>query len=335
MKPIVNPIVMKEVNTDIVRNALRIEKQATKQRVSTLTGLSTVTVGTILNQLIKDKEVYETDLVPSNGGRPARSFCYNAEFTHTLIIYTHVQSNKNTVFSSIINLFGECVLEKNFTIEKIFLDSFEPLIDEMIKKYPTIKAIGFGLPGIEYDHVMMINDYEHLKDTCFTEHYKNKYSIPTITENDVNLAALGYCHSHFIEDNAVVYIYFPQKYEPGAGIFINGDLYKGMNNFAGEIKYLPIGINWKEINYFDFDTICSAISKLVIAVICTFNPTQIIVSGEFLTDSHLQRILWNCKQTIDEIVTPQILMSENFDLDFKNGLSIRTLELVKSQKSFY
>ena len=47
-----NSLLMKEVNINILRNALRKEKYFTKQKLAEITGLSIVTVGTILNQFL-------------------------------------------------------------------------------------------------------------------------------------------------------------------------------------------------------------------------------------------------------------------------------------------
>ena len=42
-----------------------------KQKLAEITGLSIVTVGTILNQFLETGEVFEDELVSSKGGRPA------------------------------------------------------------------------------------------------------------------------------------------------------------------------------------------------------------------------------------------------------------------------
>lgn len=333
MKSLANPVIMKKVNTDVVRNALRKEQQATRQRLSELTNLSTVTVGTILEQLVSSGEIYETDHTPSNGGRPAHTYCFNAEYSYALLIYTHVQYGKDTVFLRVMNLFGECVLEESNTIENIALECLEPMIDRMLEKYPNIKAIGFGMPGTEYNGVMFINDYSELNDTCFSKHYREKYNLPVILENDVNLAVSGYCHANLVEDATVVYIYFPQKYEPGAGIFINGDLYRGMNNFAGELGFLPIDVDWRTLDYSDFKNVCKMLAKLIVSIICILNPLKVIIHGDFLTSKHLHEIKRVIKNTIDKRFVPTILLPENFDVDYETGLCIRTLELITSHKS--
>lgn len=333
-----NSMIMKEVNKNIIRRILKSEQKATKQRLSELTGLSTVTIGSILQQLLEKNEVYEDELIPSNGGRPAQSFCYNSEYNHVLIIYTHENEieNKDTIYVRVINLFGDCIYKEEHIIDEILLTTFEPIIDKLIKVYPNIKAIGFGLPGEEYDEILIINDYEDLAGQRFSEYYKNKYSLPVIIENDVNSAVIGYCslHKNEIDDNsAIVYLYFPTKYCPGTGIYINGNLYKGFRHFAGEIQNLPINVDWSNIDYSSFDYSCEAISKLIISITSILDPKKIIIHGHFLTQKHLINILEICNKSLVGITAPVLDISSNFNQDYEQGLNTLTLDLLETKLS--
>lgn len=113
-----NSVLMKEVNKNIIRKVLKSERKATKQRLSELTGLSTVTIGSIIQQLLETNEVYEDELIPSNGGRTAHSFCYNGDYNHVLVIYTHEDEdeNKDTVYVRVINLLGECIYKEDHSL---------------------------------------------------------------------------------------------------------------------------------------------------------------------------------------------------------------------------
>lgn len=333
-----NSVIMKEVNKNIIRKVLKSEKKATKQRLSELTGLSTVTIGSILQQLLETNEVYEDELIPSNGGRPAHSFCYNGDYNHVLIIYTHEDENesKDTVYVRVVNLFGECICKEEHRLSDISLESFEPIIDKLIESYPTIKAIGFGLPGEEYNEVLVCNDYGKLTGTHFSEHYRNKYSIPVIFENDVNAAVIGYhtLHEDDIDSNcAIVYLYFPRKYAPGAGIYINGGLYKGFRHFAGEIENMPIGIDWLNTNFDSFDLSCEAVSKLIIAITSILDPKEIIIYGSFISERHLGNISSICKGKLIGTELPKITNSKNFSLDYEKGLTKSTLDILETKLS--
>ena len=327
-----NSLLMKEVNSNIILKALKSEKKATTQRLSELTGLSTVTVGSILQKLLEKNEVLKDDIIPSNGGRPANSFSYNGEYSHVLSIYTHEYNGRDMVYVSVVNLFGESIYKENFILENISLNSFEPVIDRLLKEYSTIKAIGFGLPGVEHNGVMIVNDYPNLNATRFSEHYRNRYNIPVKFENDVNAAVIGYCNLHEEEiksDAAIVYIYFPGKYSPGVGIYINGKVYTGFKHFAGEVKNMPIGVNWETLDYSSFDDVCSAISKLIISILYLLDPERVVIYGSFINEDYLKNIKKICMEALMETTIPEIYRSEDFNSCFENGISKSTLDLLE------
>lgn len=327
-----NSLLMKEVNLNIVLKALKSEKKTTTQRLSELTGLSTVTVGSILQKLLERNEVFKDDIIPSNGGRPAHRFCYNSEYSHILSIYAHADNEEDMVHVSIVNLLGESIYKEKFSLENIFLNSFEPVIDKLLNEYSTIKAIGFGLPGTEHNGVMITNDYKNLNGTRFSEHYRERYNLPVKFKNDVNAAVTGYCNIHEEElqsDAAVVYIYFPEKYSPGVGIYINGKVYKGFKHFAGEVKNMPIGVSWENIDYSLYNEICESISKLIISIVYLLDPEQIILYGSFINEEYLKNIIKICEESVIDTTLPQINRSKDFNLDYENGISKSTLDLLE------
>lgn len=326
-----NSLLMKEVNSNILLKALKSERKATTQRLSELTGLSSVTVGSILQKLLEKNEVFKDDIIPSNGGRPAYRFCYNSEYSHILSIYTHADNEKDMAYVSVVNLFGESIYRESFSLETVFVDSFEAVIDKLLNEYSTIKAIGFGLPGSEHNGVMTTNDYANLNGTAFSEHYRNRYNIPVKFENDVNAAVTGYCNIHEEEienESAVVYIYFPEKYSPGVGIYINGKVYKGFRNFAGEVKHMPIDVKWDELDYSSIIDVCNAISKLIIAIVYLLDPERIILYGSFINEEYLKNINTICEKTIMDTTLPEIYKSNDFNLNYENGINKSTLDLL-------
>lgn len=327
-----NSLLMKEVNSNIILKALKAEKKATTQRLSELTGLSSVTVGSILQKLLEKNEVFKDDIIPSNGGRPAHCFSYNSEYSHVLSIYTHEHNEKDMVYVSVVNLLGESIYKESFSLENILVDSFEPVIDKLLNEYSTIKAIGFGLPGAEHNGTMATNDYKNLNGTEFSNHYRNRYNIPVKFENDVNAAVTGYCNIHeeqIENESAVVYIYFPEKYSPGVGIYINGKVYKGFKSFAGEVKNMPIGVNWDELDYSSTNDVCQAISKLIISIVYLLDPEMIILYGSFINEEYLKNINTLCEEIIIDTTMTQIYKSEDFNLDYENGISKSTLDLLE------
>lgn len=327
-----NALITKEININLVRRALKSKGQATKGQLAEITGLSTVTIGTILQALIKQSEVLEIELSPSSGGRPSRQFKYNTDFSFVLILFIHETNISPMINSTVVNLAGEIIYKTDTKVEKVDLLSFEKIIDEMLVSYPSIQAIGIGLPGTESEGKMIVSDYKSLLGVSITEHFSTRYQMPTVMENDVNAAVIGFCkRKQLKEDNTVVYIYFPECYPPGAGILINGKLYKGKKNFAGEVSYMPLGISWVEPDlYASSEILCDTISKLIIGISSVINPDIVALHGKFFNNSHAETIIEKCSLQLPKSVIPNILLSEDLTIDYLNGMIVQTLETLES-----
>ncbi len=133
-------------------------------------------------------------------------------------------------------LYQECKADgsENDVIEQLY-----SMIDELMS--PEVKAIGIGVPsvvdaekGIVYDVVAIPSWKEvHLKEIL-----EKRYQLPVSVDNDCNCFALGvarygeaapFAHSVCITLGTGV----------GAGIIVDGKLYRGANTGAGEIGSLP------------------------------------------------------------------------------------------------
>jgi predicted NBD/HSP70 family sugar kinase len=317
---------VKEINTGLVRDILRRERRTTKHRLAEITGLSVVTVSSVLRTLTERREAFEEALVPSRGGRPAREYRYNADYACGAVIFGHEHRGGDAFFIRVVNLFGETLYGATAKLPEIRLGSFEKILDGLIKKYPAIKMIGFGLPGEEYNGVMTVNDYPSIRGSRFSDHYRNRYGLPVVFENDVNSAVLGYCSRHAVSGGSgIVYIYFPRNYPPGAGIVIDGKLIRGWKNYAGELKWLPLGIDWEKRPRSSGGE-AGVVSRIIQSVAAVLNPEKIILSGFASPENQIRRIKKNCESALGELC-PDIAVSEEFNLDFEQGITGQTLAL--------
>lgn len=321
-----NALVMKEINTNLVRKALKAKRVATKQQISTETGLSLVTVGTVLQYLVQQNEVFESALSPSSGGRPAQQYCYNADFAHALIIFPYEKDERIVVRSSIVNLSGQCIYTADTTVGAINLETFEGIIEPLLNTYPAIQVIGFGNPGVEEGGKIIVSDYKKLIGTSLSGHFSSLFQVPVIVENDVNAAVIGFARrQQLTSDSIMVYLYFPDHHPPGAGIFIHGGLFKGRKNFAGEVNLLPLDIQWSDSLYSSFDELCKAITKLIVSFCGILNPDSIVLNGSFLSESHLRTIIQHCSAALPQNIVPTIQLSDNFISDYQTGLIVQSL----------
>jgi len=323
---------MKEINKNAIRKALKTLQSATKAQLSELTGLTNMTIGTLLDELLYENEVFLDDLLPSSGGRPARGYKINSDFSQAIIIYGHEKNGQDMIFIRVINLLGEILAGEEMSAENIRVESFEPIIERLILVYPNIKAIGFGFPGIEPISGIPSNDYIGITGTRFTEYYKEKFSFIVLFENDTNAAVSGYCRRHLKNvEKTVCYLYFPKKYPPGSGIWINGDVHRGRNNFAGEISYIPLGIDWRQEEKNRDKDYLFHVAYLMITLSSTVAPDLLVLHGEGINETTLPILKSHMEKSLPPQYIPLMTLSSNFNLDYEEGMIELTLNKMEDE----
>lgn len=331
-----NVLAVKAYNQNLVRRALCSIRQGTKQQLADMTGLSSVTVGTILNEMAETGEAREAALVPSGGGRPSQVYAYCADFLQVLIVYGYVCQGRDTLFFRVVNAFGECVAGEQVVPGEITMTCFEPYIEKFCVEYPGIHALGFGLPGVIQKGKIASNDYAGLVNTDFCSYYEKKFQLPVLLENDVNLAAIGYDYLHpDPERRAVVYLYFPGKYNPGAGILIHGALYRGKNSMAGEMAYLSQEIGWSSMDYGNTKQVGEGLIRLLRQLSGILDPDLVVLNGEFFSEEQLDFVKAAYSEQLlepERIALPACVLAEDFQRDYETGLMQQTLKLVQKME---
>lgn len=316
--------IIKEKNLKTLINILKERRIATKAQLAELSGLSVVTINSLIKTLIKDDFVAEDRIIQPELGRPALSYRFNETAKLVLIISMCEENNKDTVFYSVHNLYGEEIETIKEQPSKITSEYFEKQILKFLQKYPLTKCIGFSIPGVECNGKFIICDYPDL-DKNFPSIIKEKIDIEIFFENDINMAILGYCASHNITDG--IGIYMPSKYPPGSGICMNGKIQKGKSGLAGEIQYLPPFIDW---NKFDFskENVEEFLTRVIKIFMCLYNPQSIVIYSEFKNLNLKEKLYATLKSDNEKLMIPEIITGQNLNKDIKTG--IVNLALIKT-----
>lgn len=323
---------IKETNLNKVRSALKEIYTATKPQLAEHTGLSVVTINSLVSTLLDTGEVLPDTILISDGGRPAASFRYNSDFRMALVIYMHEYHGRDTAFYRVVNLRGEVVERAEQQLSDVDVDSFDAHIDKLLGKFPQIKAICFGIPGGEVNQKLVISDYEKMRGKSLSGHVGEKFHLPVLVENDINSAVMGYCHLHDIQgDQCVIGIYIPDKYPPGAGIYLHGDVYKGRNGLAGEIAWLPFGMDWASLDYNSAEVV-DFIIKAIRAFSCMYNPDRIVLYGERFNQATLNMIREQYQSPIENMMLPEIILSTELNADFEAGIKRIALKVIDTAR---
>lgn len=320
-----NANLMKEINLNNLRRVMSQVGVATKPQLAAMTGLSVVTINSLVKELLDCGELLEDKTVPSNGGRPAVTYRFNYDFSLALVLHVNEKLGLDVVFASVVNLQEEVLLREEHAIQVFDLNRFFGMIDRILSIYPSIKAIGIGIPGQTINGIVAVTSHEELQGVSLIEEVQNKFGLPVMLENDVNAAISGYCNKEQLGENQIVLgVYFPEKYEPGMGIFLDGRIVKGKNGMAGEIKFLPMEIDWKK--RFATAEFVDIICKFIHALNAVLAPDQIVIYRENLEESTLLRA-WETYMSAYKFPSlPEISVSDSFYKDFEDGMKWLTLQ---------
>lgn len=324
--PIINNTArVKQVNVELVKTALKALIYGTKLTIASATGLSVATCGNILNELLERGEVIEADFEQPTGGRPARRFMYNANFAYIACIYVSNEGGTCHTTHAITNLMGEIIEEQSITVDVINYEVIDHLIETLIGKYENIKAIGIGIPGIVHRGVIGDGDIKELIHVPLAAQLKAKYNVEITVENDMNLTVYGfYQQQNYEEDKTIAVVIFPHNNCAGAGIMVDGHIMRGATNFAGEVSYLPFAPSQER--QANSPQVSPFIVKTLAAIIAIINPETIVVTGGAIHSQELEYLTQECTKIIPPAHMPQLLLQEDMQVAYVNGLIAITLE---------
>lgn len=214
--------------------------QVTKVELSKELNLSMPTVLSNVNDLIEKGLIEENGELESTGGRKARTLGFHKDFCYSL----GVDITAHHIGIVLVNLAGEVIkhahLRKNFTSDLGYCSELARLVTDFYatENIPENKILGIGisLPGIVNNEDRGLTKSHAL---CL-ENYSLKLMeqllpFPLYFENDANAAMLA--ENPQLLNNA---IYLSLKNTLGGAICINGKLYTGKNQKAGEFGHMII-----------------------------------------------------------------------------------------------
>lgn len=324
-----NSIRVKKINQELIKQALKSMKEGTKSTIASATGLSVATCGNILNELLETGEVLETELEASSGGRPARRFVYNADFSYIVCLYAKIEDGLQSITYAVTNSVGERVDTGYLTYENIDADTIDHLVGTLIQQYNHIKAIGIGIPGLVHRGVINICDIKTLVDAPLETLLREKYEVEVTIENDMNLTVYGfYKQQDYEEDKTIVVLTFIKGAFPGAGMMIDGHIHKGNTRFAGEVSFLPFGMSREEQlkSWGNSNTFIPLAAHTISSLTAVINPETIALTGDQARHEDVPHLYQSCLEVIPEEHMPHLIVLEQPDDHYMNGLIAITLE---------
>lgn len=321
--------IMKMNNMNNIRQVMMRVKTATKPQLAALTNLSVVTVNSLIKELIGRGEIVEDKIAPSSGGRPALTYRYDYNHSLALVITMRERQGKEVVSAAVINLENGVLLQEEHVVPALDRQRLLHIIKPILAAYPSIHVIGIGIPGQVVNGEITISSHHELTGFRMIDDIQSHFGIPVIVENDVNAAISGYCAQQHVEhDSCVLGIYFPSKYPPGMGIYLNGKVIKGKNGMAGEIKFLPFNLDWVQL--MDHHDFLQAVCLIIQTVNAVLAPDKIVIYQDRV-EPHAWQSAWETYQQKQVMASyPKVVQHMTFQEDFEAGMRWLTLQALET-----
>lgn len=248
---------MHEINRSAILEIIRRESPISRTAIAERLDVSLPTVMRIMDELVEEGFVRLKGSTEWSGGRRRPLLEFNAEG----FVVVGVDMGGTKMYGAVSDLGGvileEVDMGRHHTSSEENYDRLLELIDKLLGSSKLenrrVRGIGVGAPGITYHKEGVVRWAHSLnwRDFPLKARLSDHYKLPITVDNDVNLAAMGelwFGAGQGVHNMILVTV----GSGIGAGIIIDGALYRGGNESSGEIGNFIPGREFLEKNYSDF-----------------------------------------------------------------------------------
>ncbi len=257
---------MRDINRSAILDFVRRKGPTSRSAIAEELQVSPPTVMRILDELIVENLVRHTGEKEWSGGRRRSLIELNVEGHLTI----GVDLGSSNFYGAVADLGGNVLFEQTVTQDGTQGDESYRLLITLIQQLLAyangtghlIQGIGVGVPGITRHESGVVQWAPSLnwRDFPLRDWLKKEFDLPVIVDNDVNLSALG--EMWFGEgQNVDSLVLLNIGAGIGAGIVIDGALYRGVNQAAGEIGYLLPGHDFLSQDYPGFGALETLVAE--------------------------------------------------------------------------
>lgn len=239
---------MRARNTSLILNLIWKERTISRAEISRRTGLSRSTVSAIVNQLLETGLVNECGIGDSSGGR--RPIILS--FVDDAFGLVGVDLGATHVGVVVTNLRGEVKLWKKQAHDMEFdpkgtIEVMFALIDactsELHLAAERILGVGVAIPSPvdpnDRQGVLTPEVFPSWQGVEIIPTLERVYGVPVYIDNDANLGALAELWWGVGRHGGNL-VFIKVGKGVGAGLIINGDIYRGSRGMAGEIGHIVV-----------------------------------------------------------------------------------------------
>lgn len=251
------PTTCRWVNALSILSLLREKGPLSRAAIARDLGLNPASVSRIVAELVDKGLIREHSLVPTANNRLGRPPVL-LEFNFQAGVVAAVDLGGTVIQAALLDLFAAVLFQMAVPMH-YGEDALQVLVNVLadlysydeIRKRPS--AIVVGVPGIVVSDKGTVVSAPSLAwdNLPLKQILEERFSVPVVVENDVNLRAIGE-HWKGAGQGMRHFVYVLVEKGVGAGIILNGDIYRGATWSAGEIGYFVpcedfLGLEFREL----------------------------------------------------------------------------------------
>ena len=228
-------------------------------------------------------------------------------------------------------IFEETVIKGRLNI----VHDLEDILDTVGCRCKKFNAVGIATTGTVHDGYL---DLQHFIDPNINlkKLLEDKYSVPVTITNNLKAAALGYYAQQDKYQN-ILFVSRPMGFRAGGiGLVLNGKVFDGAHNMAGEIRYVTKSFvskeDWEGHTMFDLDKALDGVALEIRAGIALIDPELICLRSPMTPD--IEKVKDKVAEFIPKKYLPEFayLRDEEMQEYVLLGQMILSLENLESKK---
>jgi N-acetylglucosamine repressor len=242
----VDQIYVREQNLSSVLRCLHDRTRLSRAQIANQTSLNKSTVSSLVEELINRGLIHETGTNSVGTGRPGTNLELNPQAGGIIGLELGVD------FLSVVlsDFIGNILWRRFESVDPIVSEDSTialtlSLVDDAIKdcKARNLRLLGMGVstPGIVdlKEKILVFAPNLHWRNIPLGRIYSEHTGLPVFIDNDGNAATIGE-HLFGVARQSSNFIFVFAGVGIGGGLFLNNELYRGNNGFAGEFGHSPI-----------------------------------------------------------------------------------------------
>ncbi len=246
---VVDQAFVREKNLSSVLALLKDHSRLSRAQIAGFTKLNKSTSSSLAEELIRRGLIHETGINSTGTGRPATMLELNPKAGGIIGLELGVDFITVLLTDFSGKILWRCYknIDPSTSQEdtiKITLALVDEARQECVNKGLRFLGMGVSTPGIVdvKKKVLVFAPNLHWKNIPLGKIFSDHTRMPVFIDNDGNSAAVGE-HLFGKARKTQNFIFVFAGFGIGGGLFLNNELYRGFNGFAGEIGHTPILLN--------------------------------------------------------------------------------------------